>query len=111
MSGQKPFNVGEVELTKNMTQGFEIVENTEAALFGVDRNWNITYVNRAAENLLQRERQSLINKNIWQCFPHLANSSIGKTYLQAMETGEYSRIEDFYEPKGQWFNVHINPHP
>lgn len=46
-----------------------ILESITDAFFAVDREWRFSYVNREAERLLQRHRDGLLGRCLWDEFP------------------------------------------
>src|SRR5690242_17337953 len=42
------------------------------AVFVLDRDWRITYVNEQTEWLMRRERADLLGRNLWEDFPEMA---------------------------------------
>lgn len=85
------------------------LESITDALFTLDLDWRITYVNREAERLLQRGRDQILRRTLWECFPATVNSEFETAYREAMETGQKKRFEAFYQPLGFWVRVNVYP--
>jgi PAS domain S-box-containing protein len=64
----------------------EILDRISDAFMAVDRNWNITYINRVASELSAIKEEDIIGKNIWVVLPELKGTIQEDYYRQAMET-------------------------
>ena len=77
--------------------------------FQLDQNWDIIYLNDAAETFFSGRRQELLNQKVWQVFPH------GKIYEYALEFKKAKEekcrrvFEDFIPELGRWYQIHIDP--
>gem|GEM_PF-6470866 len=85
------------------------LESITDAFFTLDRDWRITYVNREAERLLQRSREQILRRTLWDCFPEAVNTEFEAAYRQAMDTGQKVRFEAFYQPLDFWVRVNVYP--
>ena len=71
----------------------------------LDLEWRFTFVNREAERQVGQPRASLIGRVVWEAFPDLLGSPFETSYRHAMETGETTEFEAWFEPLVSWFNV------
>jgi PAS domain S-box-containing protein len=86
------------------------LESISDAFLTVDREWNVTFLNRRAEQLLQHERSALLGRNIWEAFPAAAQTKFYQRGHEAMDQRQTVRYEEFYpEPLNLWFNVAAYP--
>ncbi|HEX8296453.1 MAG TPA: PAS domain S-box protein [Chthoniobacteraceae bacterium] len=85
------------------------LESITEAFFTVDRGWRVTYFNQAAEKLLQRTRESLLGKTLWEEFPGPLDSVFDRQYQRAVETGNPVRFEAIYVPLDVWVEVNAYP--
>ena len=76
------------------------------AFYLLDRDWRFTYVNDAAEPLLQTTREALLGRTLWEAFPGVAGSPFEGPYREALATGRATSAEAYFEPLGTWFDVH-----
>jgi PAS domain S-box-containing protein len=82
------------------------------AFFLLDREWRFAYVNRHAEALLERSREELLGRNIWELFPYATGSDFEQHYRRAMETGQQVTFEAYYPPPlDAWYEVQAWPDP
>jgi two-component sensor histidine kinase len=63
----------------------EILDRINEAFIAVDKNWNITYINRVAESLSKAD-ENLLGKSIWKSFPGVKGSIHEENYRKAMDT-------------------------
>ena len=91
------------ESARTMTN---ILEKTTDGFFAVDSDWNFTYVNAEAENMLGQKRDALLGHLIWDKFPALVGSVFQRNYEKVM--AEKVAIEfEASDPSGKiWYNVH-----
>lgn len=76
----------------------------------VDTDWRFTYLNAEAERLLQRSREELLGRNLWEAFPEGAQSPAFEVYRKAREENRLVTAEFFYPPLKTWFSVRAFPH-
>lgn len=86
-----------------------LIERVSDAFVALDVNWDYTYVNEKAGELLGRRPEKLVGENIWKEFPEGINQPFYHAYYKAMETQEYQFLEEYYPPFDRWFENHIYP--
>jgi PAS domain S-box-containing protein len=88
----------------------QVLETTTDSVASIDRDWNISFLNRRAKELLSPKGE-LIGKNLWQEFPAAAeHSEILHNLRRAMEEGVPSEFEAFYpEPLNLWLAIQCRP--
>lgn len=87
----------------------DILESISDAFFSVDRDWQFTYVNSQATRVLNRTREELIGKNIWEAFPEAVGSIFEQQYRHAVTEQVTTVFESFYPPLNAWFSVRAYP--
>ena len=88
-----------------------ILESITDAFFALDRDWYFTYLNLQSEPLLQRRREDLLGKNIWEEFPEAVGSTFYEQYHLALDKQVSVSFEEFYPPLKTWFEVRAYPVP
>ena len=85
------------------------LESITDAFFKVDNGWRFTYINREAERLWERERETTLGRVLWDLFPEATGTTFEHHYRRAMggETGV--TFEAFYPPLQGWFGVDCHP--
>ena len=89
----------------------DILESITDAFFALDQDWRFTYLNDQGERLLQRSREGLLGKSIWDEFPEAVGSTFEREYRQAISEGKAVSFEEFYPPLSAWFEVRAYPSP
>jgi PAS domain S-box-containing protein len=87
----------------------DIFERITDAVFALDAEWQFTYLNERAAQLLDREPDELLGEVIWEAFPEAVGSTFQRQYERAMETQEPVTFEEYYPPLSAWFEVHAYP--
>lgn len=86
-----------------------ILESITDAFYVVDKDWRFTYLNKQSEPLLQRSREELTGKNIWEEFPEAVGSSFYEQFHKALDERVSVTFEDFYSPLNAWLEVRAYP--
>ncbi|MDB9349813.1 GAF domain-containing protein, partial [Nodularia spumigena] len=91
------------------TQITNILESITDAFFALDQDWRFTYINSQPERLLQKSKNDLLGKNIWEVFPALVETKFYHEYHRAIAQQVSVEFEEFYPPLNSWFSVHAYP--
>lgn len=86
-----------------------ILERIHDAFFALDSQWNFTYVNRHAEQILQQSAEKLIGQNFWSIYPDALHNPIITQYQTNIERYEPVFFEAYYAPAQVWLDVRIYP--
>lgn len=84
---------------RTMTDGF----------FLLDRSWQFTFVNVAAEQMLRRPPTELVGQCIWEEFPESRGTIFERTYRTVSETGHSESFQAYFAPLESWFHVTVHP--
>lgn len=88
------------------------LETIDDGFLLLDHNWCFSYINTQAEILLQRRRDDLLGKHIWDEYPAARDSDFRRNYELAANEHKTVRFTDFYpEPLNTWFDVSAYPTP
>jgi PAS domain S-box-containing protein len=82
-----------------------VLHSIADAFYLLDREWRFTYVNDAAEPLLQARRDDLLGRTLWEAFPDVVGSPFEEPYREAMAGGRPTSVEAYFPPLGTWFDV------
>jgi PAS domain S-box-containing protein len=88
-----------------------ILESINDAFFAVDQGWRFTYVNSKAEQFWSRTRADLLGKNMWEEFPHAADSEAFREIRRAMEEGVTTTFEAISPDLRAWVYGSAYPSP
>jgi PAS domain S-box-containing protein len=98
----------EAALRETEEQSRNILESIAEAFLALDENWRFTYVNQAAETLLDRTPADLIGKNLWEEYPGLIGNEFERIYRSAMDRTPGS-LTAFYPDHDRWYEVRTYP--
>ncbi|HEY9708707.1 MAG TPA: histidine kinase dimerization/phosphoacceptor domain -containing protein, partial [Oculatellaceae cyanobacterium] len=101
----------ELALQESKQHITNILETITDAFFALNQEWQFTYLNRQAERLLDRNREQLLGKNIWDEFPEAMNSTFYREFHQVISDQSRVTFEEFYPPLNRWFEVRAYPAP
>jgi diguanylate cyclase (GGDEF)-like protein/PAS domain S-box-containing protein len=88
----------------------DLLDSLSDGFISIDRSWRFTYLNHTAERYLQQERENLLGRDIWQCYPDLVDSAYYRIYQQTATTGRPGRHTGYYAPLGTWFEARSFAH-
>lgn len=88
----------------------DMLDSLSDGFMSIDRSWRFTYLNHTAERYLQQDRQNLLGRDIWQCYPDLIGSGYYRVYHQTAATGQPGRHTDYYAPLDTWFEARSFAH-
>jgi PAS domain S-box-containing protein len=89
----------------------DVLATMPNAFVSVDAAFGITYLNPAAEKMLGAPRADLLGRCVWESVGEPAGSEF-ETQLRAAWRDRRSVVfEQFYRPRGSWFEVDAWPDP
>lgn len=97
------------------THGYEnayfrkILESITDAFFALDSEWRFTYLNSEAEKILDRERDELLGKSLWEVFPEAVNLKFYAEYQKAVREQTVTEFEEYCGSLETWFKVKAYP--
>ncbi len=86
-----------------------LVERISDGFMSVDAQWQITYVNAIAEQLLGREPGTLLGKHIWEEFPGGVDSIFYETFHAAMREQRNIFTTGYAVAADRWFEGTVYP--
>lgn len=96
------------EKTAEMKSVFDRVSD---AFLAVDKDWKYIYANKQLGEMIKKDPQALIGKNMWEVFPDSVGSVTHETFMRAMQEQHYICSTDYYAPLDLWQENHIYPSP
>jgi PAS domain S-box-containing protein len=88
-----------------------ILESVTDAFFALDRDWRFIYLNRQAEELLERAPGDLLGKVMWKEFPGLAGSEFEPVYHRTVNEQSAASVISFYPDHNRWYELRTYPSP
>jgi PAS domain S-box-containing protein len=86
-----------------------VYERITDGFFALDRDWRFTYVNDAAEEILEANSEELLSRNIWDAFPEAVGTKFYTEYHRAMAAQEPVTFQEYFEPLEKTFEVRAFP--
>jgi len=86
-----------------------ILESIGDAFFALDNDWNVTYWNKEAENLLSRPKEQIIGKNLWEVYTDAVDSDFYKNYHKAVRQNEIIHFQEYYVGQKRWYEASAYP--
>ncbi len=87
----------------------ELFESITDAFIGVNDQWEITYVNAQAAQMLNQQPQSLVGQSFWTTFPEELGSQAKHHYEEAIAQQSMVTLELEYLAQGRWLEFHLYP--
>lgn len=99
----------EAKLRASDRQVVDLLEGMSDAFFALNRQWQFTYVNQKAGQLLNRDPEQLLGKNIWEELPETVGSKFEREYRKAAAAQISITFEEVYPALKLWFEVRAFP--
>ncbi|HEY0509218.1 MAG TPA: diguanylate cyclase, partial [Blastococcus sp.] len=87
----------------------EALTSIGEAVYFLDAEDRLTWLNPAAERLLERPAGELLHRSLWEAFPDLVGSSLQEAYRTSRETRLSQQLEYFYGPLDRWLELRTYP--
>jgi PAS domain S-box-containing protein len=97
------------KLRDSLEEKINILESIGDAFITINKEWEVTYWNKSAEELLGHKRHEVLGRNIWELYADTVGTTFYSHYQHAMQTGEIVRFEEKYETIGKWFVITVYP--
>jgi len=101
------------ELLEAMNEKAEEVENIlesiTDAFFATDENWNLIYVNRAAEKMYNVKREDILHKKALEVFPKTPNTKFYDEFYRAVKEQTSVMVEGLSPATGRWILASAYP--
>ncbi|MCU1679056.1 MAG: hypothetical protein JWM93_3814 [Frankiales bacterium] len=98
----------ETTATEAHAQLEEMLDSISDAFIAFDTEWHITYVNPAARNLVDHDKEPL-GALVWDVFPDTPDSRFRREYLRAVSEGVQISFREYHAQLGTWFDVRVFP--
>lgn len=74
-----------------------------------DRDWHYLYVNEAAIRAIERPREEILGRTLWELYPDIADTEVGRQYHRAMDERVPVAFEFHYETTNKWWQNRFYP--
>ncbi len=99
----------ELALKKKIQEIENVFESITDCFISIDKEWNIAYVNKHFETMMQTNRKELLGKNLWASFPKIEASQYYNDYLKAMNDREVVHSEGPSPTTGKILSAYFYP--
>jgi diguanylate cyclase (GGDEF)-like protein/PAS domain S-box-containing protein len=89
----------------------DLLAGVPDAVYRLDPLGRFTYLNPAAETLLERRAEELLGRAALDCFPALRGSVVETRFRAVFADGQPRQFEFFYEPQSRWYELRAFPDP
>ncbi|MCU4975596.1 PAS domain-containing protein [Halobacteria archaeon AArc-m2/3/4] len=86
-----------------------VIDRVEDAFFALDTDWRFTYLNDAAQALLERPREELIGRVMWDEFPETVETQFPDGFYHAMDEQVSVSFEVYHLPLDTWLEAQAYP--
>ncbi|MBD1909030.1 MULTISPECIES: ATP-binding protein [unclassified Leptolyngbya] len=86
-----------------------LLESITDGFYAVDTQWKFTYINRRAEQLLQKHASELLGRGIWDVYPSLIDSEFYQSCYEAVHQATSLQVETVFPGLDRWFEVTLYP--
>ncbi|MFD2090889.1 putative bifunctional diguanylate cyclase/phosphodiesterase [Blastococcus deserti] len=88
----------------------DLLAGVPDAVYHLDREGRVTYVNAAAQNLLERRADELMGQHALDAFPE-SRGTIAETHFRAaLADGKPRQFAYLHEPQDRWYEIRAFPH-
>lgn len=87
----------------------EILGSISDAFYAVDKDWNFTFFNKEAENLLGKKSNEVLGKSIWELFSPALGTELETVYRRVAKKGRAESFEYLYPGNGSWYEINTYP--
>ena len=101
----------ERSLRESENQLSKVIESISDGFFALDANLVVTYFNKAAEALLGRKREDVIDRQLFEAFPEAKGSIFEENYTKALREKTHLVFETYFgtKPYENWYEVRVYP--
>ncbi len=91
------------------TASIPIADRVTDAFFALDTDFRFTYLNDRAEMLLERSREELLGRVMWDEFPATVETQFPNSFHRAMDEQICVSFEVYHTPLETWFETRAYP--
>lgn len=99
----------ESEYNQSPEDAEQTLERVTDAFVSLNADWEFTYLNSGAAELLDQSATELIGSTIWEEFPEPTNQAFKPQFETAIETQSPVHFEEYYPPLETWLRVQAYP--
>jgi signal transduction histidine kinase len=86
-----------------------ILQNMGDAFVHLNREWKYVFVNTKALALMNKKKDDLVGKEIWEVFPDIIGGTFETEFRKAVELNIDRSFEIYYDTYAMWLEVRASP--
>jgi len=86
-----------------------MLDSITDGFYALNKNWEVTFINKAAERALSCRKEDVMGKNLWEFFPQSREGQFYAEYERAMTERVSVHFEELYAPLGVWGSMNVYP--
>jgi PAS domain S-box-containing protein len=102
-------NRAEMILREKSAELENMLDSITDGFYALNKNWEVTFINKAAEQALSCTREEVMGKNLWEFFPRSREGLFYAQYERAMTERVSVHFEELYAPLGVWGSMNVYP--
>jgi PAS domain S-box-containing protein len=96
-------------VTEKSAELENILDSITDGFYALNSRWEVTFINKAAEQALSCTREEITSKNLWDFFPRSLEGRFYAEYERAMTERVSVHFEELYAPLGVWGSMNVYP--
>ncbi|MDB5286452.1 MAG: hypothetical protein JWR05_1401 [Mucilaginibacter sp.] len=86
-----------------------ILDSITDGFYSLNKRWEVTYMNKAAERALSCKKDEVTGKNLWDYFSRSREGKFYSEYERAMTERVSVHFEELYAPLDVWGSMNVYP--
>lgn len=99
------------QLRESERQLSTVLDRIADGFLSIDAQGTIEFVNDVGLRILQRRREDLLGKNVWEAFPRALGTKLFEGWQTAMREQVAITMEEYFPRRGLWLEVRGYPSP
>ncbi len=95
------------EINENLVS---VLSSISDGFFALDNQMNVTYFNKAAEEVLDKKAEEVVGRNLFDVFPEARGTIFQEKYAQAILYRKPIAFESYFGPHESWYDVRVYPY-
>jgi len=102
-------NKAETILREKTAELENMLDSITDGFYALNSRWEVTFINKAAEQALSCTREEVMGKNLWDFFPRSREGRFYAEYERAMTERVSVHFEELYAPLRVWGSMNVYP--
>jgi diguanylate cyclase (GGDEF)-like protein/PAS domain S-box-containing protein len=99
----------ELESVRLATRLMGMLDGIADAVYTVDRQWRLTYLNKKAEAFFGQSRETLLGKVLWELLKESVGTPFDREFHRALRGNSAVVFEEFHAPSQRWCEIRAYP--